>query len=218
MEAHAAVRPRRFPPRRGRGASSGDRRNLHFALGNHERMAHGNELARALGSHNASHACAGKNITLLGAIFEHHRLRLGVHEDGSLGNGEAARLGLLRHIDHAHIALLVNMGKRVAVGVARLLRGLRCSHKAPLHLAGLAQRYHSGHRASPTLSAVRSPILTRPARQCTTPRAENASILTEKQYASEINAVNRRAKRQKQARSLGRCRIIGTARPTPTRT
>ena len=149
-------------------------------------MAHGNELARALGSHNASHACAGKNITLLGAIFEHHRLRLGVHEDGSLGNGEAARLGLLRHIDHAHIASLVNMGKRVAVGIARLLRGLRCGHKAPLHLAGLAQRYHSGHHTSPTLSAVRSPILTRPARQCTTPRAENASILTEKQCISAM--------------------------------
>ena len=81
-------------------------------------MAHGNDVARALDGHDARHARAGKHVALFGAVLQHHGLRLGVHEDGALGDGNAMGLGLIGHVDHAHLALGVHVRQLVATGVA----------------------------------------------------------------------------------------------------
>ena len=81
-------------------------------------MAHGNDVARALDGHDARHACAGKHVALFGAVLQHHGLRLGVHEDGALGDGNAMGLGLVGHVDHAYLALGVHVRQLVAAGVA----------------------------------------------------------------------------------------------------
>ena len=81
-------------------------------------MAHGDDVARALDGHNARHARAGKHVALLGTVLQHHGLCLGVHEDGALGDGDAMGLGLVGHVDHAHLALGVHMRQLVATGVA----------------------------------------------------------------------------------------------------
>ena len=80
-------------------------------------MAHGDDVARALDSHDARHARAGKHVALLGAVLQHHGLCLGMHENGALGNGNAMRLGLVGHVDHAHLALGVHVRQLVATGV-----------------------------------------------------------------------------------------------------
>ena len=40
-----------------------------------------------------------------------------MHENGALGNGNAMRLGLVGHVDHAHLALGVHVRQLVATGV-----------------------------------------------------------------------------------------------------
>ena len=75
------------------------------------------DVARALDSHDARHARAGKHVALLGAVLQHHGLCLGMHENGALGNGNAMRLGLVGHVDHAHLALGVHVRQLVATGV-----------------------------------------------------------------------------------------------------
>ena len=40
-----------------------------------------------------------------------------MHEDGALGDGDAMGLGLVGHIDHAHLALGVHVRQLVAAGV-----------------------------------------------------------------------------------------------------
>ena len=81
-------------------------------------MAHGDDVARALDGHNARHARAGKHVALFGAVLQRHGLRLGVHEDGALGDGNAMGLGLVGHVDHAHLALGVHVRQLVSTGVA----------------------------------------------------------------------------------------------------
>ncbi len=81
-------------------------------------MAHGDDVTRALDGHNARHARAGKHVTLLGAVLQHHSLRLRVHEDGAFGDGNAMGLGFVGHVDHAHLALGVHVRQLVATGVA----------------------------------------------------------------------------------------------------
>lgn len=41
-----------------------------------------------------------------------------MHEDGALGDGNAMGLGLVGHVDHAHLALSVHVRQLVATGVA----------------------------------------------------------------------------------------------------
>ena len=86
-------------------------------------MAHGNDIARALDGHDARHARAGKHVALFSAVLQHHGLRLGVHEDGALGDGDAMGLGLVGHVDHAYLALGVHMRQLVATGVTGGLGG-----------------------------------------------------------------------------------------------
>ena len=58
-------------------------------------MAHGDDVTRALDGHDARHTRAGKHVALFGAVLQHHGLRLGVHEDGALGDSNAMGLGLV---------------------------------------------------------------------------------------------------------------------------
>ena len=80
-------------------------------------MAHGDDVARAFDGHDARHARAGKHVALFGAVLQHHGLRLGVHEDGALGDGNAMRFGLVGHVDHANLALGVHVCQLVAAGI-----------------------------------------------------------------------------------------------------
>ena len=102
----------------GRRPRRSDGRNVALALGNEQRMAHGDDVARAFDGHDARHACAGEHVALLGAVLQHHGLRLRMHEDGTLGNGDAVRLGLVGYVDHAHLALGVHVRQFVAARVA----------------------------------------------------------------------------------------------------
>ena len=86
-------------------------------------MAHRDDVARALDGHDARHAGAGKHVALLGAVLQHHGLRLGMHEDGALGDGNAMGLGLVGHVDHTYLALGVHVRQLVATGVAGGLGG-----------------------------------------------------------------------------------------------
>ena len=86
-------------------------------------MAHGDDVARAFDGHDARHARAGKHVALFGAVLQHHGLRLGMHEDGALGDGNAMRLGLVGHVNHAYFALGVHVRQLVATGVAGGLGG-----------------------------------------------------------------------------------------------
>lgn len=47
-----------------------------------------------------------------------------MHEDGALGDGNAMGLGLVGHVDHAHLALGVHMRQLVATGVTGGLGGV----------------------------------------------------------------------------------------------
>lgn len=57
------------------------------------------------------------------AVLQHHGLRLGVHEDGALGDGNAMGLGLVGHVHHTHLALGVHVRELVATGVTGGLGG-----------------------------------------------------------------------------------------------
>ena len=112
MKANLPVRARRRPalghvldgrPRRR------DRLDIALTLGNEQRMAHGDDVTRALDGHDARYARTGKHIALFGAILQHHGLRLGMHEDGALGDGDAMGLGLVGHVDHTNLALGIHM-------------------------------------------------------------------------------------------------------------
>ena len=46
-----------------------------------------------------------------------------MHEDGALGDGNAMGLGLVGHVDHAHLALGVHVRQLVTTGVAGGLDG-----------------------------------------------------------------------------------------------
>ena len=81
-------------------------------------MAHGNNIARAFDGHDARHARAGKHVALFGAVLQHHGLRLGMHENGALGDGNAMGLGLVGHVDHTHLALGVHVRQLVATSRA----------------------------------------------------------------------------------------------------
>ena len=120
VKANLPVRARRRPALGrvlGRRPRRSDGRNVALALGDEQRMAHGDDVARALDGHDARHTRAGKHIALFGTILQHHGLRLGVHEDGALGNGDAMGLGLVGHVDHAYLALGVHVRQLVATGV-----------------------------------------------------------------------------------------------------
>ena len=86
-------------------------------------MAHGDDVARALDGHDARDARAGEHVALFGAVLQHHGLRLGMHEDGALGDGNAMGLGLVGHVDHANLALGIHVRQLVATGVAGGLGG-----------------------------------------------------------------------------------------------
>ena len=120
MKANLPVRARRCPALGhvlGRRPRRSDGRDVALALSNEQWMAHGDDVARAFDGHNARHARAGKHIALFGAVLQHHGLRLGMHEDGALSDGDAMGLGLVGHVDHAHLTLGVHVRQLVATGV-----------------------------------------------------------------------------------------------------
>ena len=108
----------------GRRSCRSDGLDIALALGNEQRMAHGNDVARAFDGHDARDARAGEHVALLGAVLQHHGLRLGMHEDGTLGDGGAVRLGLVGYVDHAHLALGIHVRQLVAARVAGGLGGI----------------------------------------------------------------------------------------------
>ena len=121
VKADLPVRTRRRPALGhvlGRRSRRSDGFDIALALGDEQRVAHGDDVARALDGHDARHARAGEHVTLLGAVLQHHGLRLGMHEDGALGDGDAVRLGLVGYVDHAHLALGVHVRQLVAARIA----------------------------------------------------------------------------------------------------
>ena len=126
VKANLPVRARRRPALGhilGRRSRRSDGLDIALALGNEQRMAHGNDVARALDGHDARHARAGEHVALFGAVLQHHGLRLGMHENGALGDGDAMGLGLVGHVDHAHLAPGVHVRQLVTTGVAGGLGG-----------------------------------------------------------------------------------------------
>ena len=86
-------------------------------------MAHGDDVTRAFDGHDARHTRAGKHVALFGAVLQHHGLRLGMHEDGALCDGNAMGLGFVGHVNHAYLALGVHVRQLVTTGVAGGLGG-----------------------------------------------------------------------------------------------
>ena len=129
VEAHAVVVARGCPAG-GRDCRGRDGFDFDFRLGDVERVAHGDEVARALTRHDACDARACEDVALFGAVLEHHGLGLGVHEDGALGDCDSFGDLLVSHIDHAHVAVLIHMREIVAVGVA-LAGGDGSARRAP---------------------------------------------------------------------------------------
>ena len=126
MKANLPVRARRRPALGhvlGRRSRRSDGRNVALALGNEQRMAHGNDVARAFDGHDARHARASEYVTFFGAVLQHHGLRLGVHKDGALGDGDTMRLGLVGHVNHPNLALGVHVRQLVAARVTGGLGG-----------------------------------------------------------------------------------------------
>ena len=137
MKADLSVRTCRCPALGhvlGRRSRRSDGLNIALALGDEQRVAHGDDVARTFDGHDARHARAGEHVTLLGAVLQHHRLRLGMHEDGALGDGDAVRLGLVGYVDHAHLALGVHVRQLVAAcvadGLGGSVGGRRCGLRA----------------------------------------------------------------------------------------
>ena len=143
-------------PAGGRDRGGRDGLDLDFRLGDIERVAHGDEVARALARHDAGDACACEDVALFGAVLEHHGLGFRVHEDGALGDRDAFGDLFVSHVDHAHVAVLVDMCEIVAVGVAlagggggvrRVLRlggAWRASALAPLDKGEFGSLAHNG--------------------------------------------------------------------------
>ena len=82
-------------------------------------MAHGDERAGLLGGHDARHARACQDVALGRLALHDKRQRIGVHADEALGHGHALGDVLLGHIDHAHIALLIDMRQMLLLGHIR---------------------------------------------------------------------------------------------------
>ncbi len=80
------------------------------------------------------------------AVLQHHGLRLGVHEDGALGDGDAMGLGLVGHVDHAYLALGVHVCQLVAACSRAVVgstgRGLRACNG----IAGRSRNFVGRHR------------------------------------------------------------------------
>ncbi len=88
---------------------SGGRHQLHGDLADGQRMAQRDQLVRPLGGHDAGDAGDRQDIALLGLALLDQRERLGGHGDEALGAGGALRRGLVRDVDHARLALVVEM-------------------------------------------------------------------------------------------------------------
>lgn len=85
------------------------RRAFHLGFRDVQRMAHRDERTRLLGRHHARHARARQNVALRSLAFHDERQRLGVHGDEALCDRNALGVRLLGHIDHADVALLVDV-------------------------------------------------------------------------------------------------------------
>ena len=150
VKTNLPVRTRRCPALEhvlSRRPRRSDGRNVALALSNEQRMAHRDDVACALDGHDARHARAGKHVALFGAVLQHHGLRLGVHEDGALGDGDAMGLGLVGHVDHAYLALGVHVRQLVATGVAGGLGGSAGSRLCVCNgIAGRSRDFMGRHR------------------------------------------------------------------------
>lgn len=70
-----------------------------------------------------------------------------MHKDGALGDGDAMRLGLVGHVDHAYLALGVHVRQLVATGVAGGLSGSAGSRlRACNGIAGRSRDFVGRHR------------------------------------------------------------------------
>ena len=80
-------------------------------------MAQGDQLAGALGGHDASHLRHAQHIALFGAALGHGRKALRAHGDAAHGHGRAVGDGFFAHIHHPGIARSVHMGKMIVHSV-----------------------------------------------------------------------------------------------------
>ena len=152
MKANLPVRARRRPALGhvlGRRPRRRDRLDIALTLGNEQRMAHGDDVTRTFDGHDARNACASEHVALFSAILQHHGLRLGVHKNRALGDGNAMGLGLVGHVNHAHLALGIHVRQLVAAGVAGGLgssAGGRLYRRGPSGVAGSSRGFMGRHR------------------------------------------------------------------------
>ena len=133
---------------------------VHAGAGDGQRVAERDELVRLLGGHDAGEARSGEHITLLGRAGFHQRQRRGGHGHEALRPGRALRDGLGRDVDHARLALVVEMrepahyrtprssGPRLRlapVGLPRLVAA-RSQPRAVRPASPAARRWREGRR------------------------------------------------------------------------
>ena len=80
-------------------------------LGDGQRMAQRDQLVRALGGHDAGDARGREHVALLGFALLDQRQRCRRHRDEAFRARGAMRHGLVGDVDHARLALLVEMGE-----------------------------------------------------------------------------------------------------------
>src|SRR5579883_1317320 len=74
-------------------------------------MAHGDQLMGAFGGHHARDLRRGEHIALLEAAGQDERQRLAAHTNAAAGDGDARRVRLLRYVDHASAAPIIEMAE-----------------------------------------------------------------------------------------------------------
>ena len=90
---------------------------FHGALGQQQGVAEGDQVAGALGGHDASHLRHAQHIALFGAALGHGRKALRAHGDAAHGHCRAVGDGFFAHIHHPGIARSVHMGKMIVHSV-----------------------------------------------------------------------------------------------------
>lgn len=88
-------------------------------MGQCERMAEGNQLARALGCLDGGNAGDPQNIALGGVAAANEGQGFGAHENTASGSGDTGGVGFVADIYHVRLAGVVKMGQ-VQVGHGNL--------------------------------------------------------------------------------------------------
>ena len=90
-------------------AGSRDGSNVTLALVMAERMAERDQLVRLLGGHDAGDARGGEHVAFLGAALLDQRQRRRRHGEEAFRARRAVGGGLVGDVDHARLALVVEM-------------------------------------------------------------------------------------------------------------